>query len=324
MRLTKAEQVFFEAGAFAGFDLCLVGCGYESRSAFLAERLEQAHARSRIALAFTERKVLSRKRNEKTLRKLGYKEHGATGNDMSEVKPVLDAALDMNADRAAIFIDYSCMTRVWYAGILEYFRKLNAGLKNVELFFAYAAASYAKPAGPSPNAFMGPMPGFVRLAAPDRGSALVIGLGYETERALGLVEYVEAASTYAFYTEPAIDCSYVNTVKRNNKLLFDRLGSDRLIPFPLADLRTTGVLLSSLCLGLSRRHRVILAPLGPKPFSLLCLLLAIQFDSLDVWRVSSGQQQAPVDRKPTGDVILCKVTFSSESSTGECFSGRRL
>ena len=163
---------------------------------------------------------------------------------------------------------------------------------------------------------MGPVAGFSALALPDLPTALIMGLGYEADRALGLAEYVEASETFALYADPALDSAFVEATIRNNAGLLSLLGRERVIPYPFGDLRATAARLSSLSLGLQMRgYRVILAPLGPKPFALLCLLLATRFPELDVWRVSAGTSGLAYDREATGDIVVCRATFSGEIST---------
>ena len=99
----------------------------------------------------------------------------------------------------------------------------------------------------------------------------------------------------------------------NNAELLSRLrkvGRGYVIPHPLDDLEMTMNLLASLCGRLSTGSRVILAPLGVKPFSLLCLLLATRFPFLDVWRVSVGPHGDPIDRPPLGPLLLYSAMFA--------------
>jgi hypothetical protein len=161
---------------------------------------------------------------------------------------------------------------------------------------------------------MGPVKGFSGLDLPDRKSALLIGLGYEKGRALGLAEYVEAAETFAFYANPALDSAFLGAVLQNNQSLLDSLGPDRVFTYPLADLRATAAKLGSLALGLrSQSYRVILAPQGPKPFTFLCFLLATQHDGFDVWRVSAGTSGKTYDRPPIGEVLVCRARFINDA-----------
>jgi hypothetical protein len=126
--------------------------------------------------------------------------------------------------------------------------------------------------------------------------------------------YLEADETYAFYSDPA-PFEYAQTVENNNSTLIRMLGRDHVFTYPAADLIGTDVKLSSLCFGLARQYRVILAPLGPKPFCLLCLLLATRNpDEFDVWRVGSGTTGKPSDQAASGEILACEVTFTQPVS----------
>jgi hypothetical protein len=57
---------------------------------------------------------------------------------------------------------------------------------------------------------------------------------------------------------------------------------------------------------------VILASLGPKVFSLNCILISTRFADMEVWRVSSGQNLNVVDRLPIGEPLILQVDFSNE------------
>jgi hypothetical protein len=203
------------------------------------------------------------------------------------------------------------MTRAWYAGAIEAARYIR-GKKRLEIVFSYSPAMFSKPIESAPNAFAGPLPGFCGLDVPDKPTALIIGLGYERDRALGLFEYIDPAVSFVFYTEPAIDPMFSDVVKRNNSTLLQSLPVGNVFRHPLADLQRTGDLLLSLCNALDEEYRIVLAPLGVKPFSLICLLLASRHREIDVWRVSAGAKSQGQDRKPNGSILSLKAVFELE------------
>jgi hypothetical protein len=142
---------------------------------------------------------------------------------------------------------------------------------------------------------------------------LVIGLGYESERALGLVNYVEPAVTVAFLSDPALDERFVEATMEANRSLLQTLGEEQTVRYPLGSLRATAALLESCCLGLLKEHRIILAPLGPKPFALLSMLLASAHMGIEVWRVSAGEKGSVKSRKPIGKILCAEVEVSAGS-----------
>jgi hypothetical protein len=82
---------------------------------------------------------------------------------------------------------------------------------------------------------------------------------------------------------------------------------------PLGDLQFTSNLLISLYSGLRDDYRVILAPLGVKPFCLLCLLLASRFPDVDVWRITAGTKGIPQIREPLGPILALRTIYTSQS-----------
>jgi hypothetical protein len=314
MRLTESVQCTIDEVAALDLDLVVAGSGYETRSTFVPSHLARERIAQGVALGFADRKVLNRHENDHWFGTSGYEMLEAEGNSDSVIRALLSEAL-VRIDRPVrVLIDYTSMTRVWYAGALNALRDLTTRAPRVDVYFTYAPSKFSRPRKPMPNEHIGPVPGFSGLDLPDRRSALVIGLGYEQGRALGLAEYVEAAETFTFHADPALDPKFVEAVLRSNGPLLDRLGPERSFTYPLADLRSTAAKLGSLALGLSGQgYRVILAPLGPKPFSFLCFLLATQYKGLDVWRVSAGTSGKTYDRPPIGEVLVCRARFMNEA-----------
>lgn len=314
MKLESAYQVRMTDVNSGPIDAVLAASGYESRASFVVSKTKFGSGTKKLVLGFADRHQIARETNDRKFKKLGFKIENADGATGTDVKALLRTIVsESSSGSLSILIDYSSMTRTWYAAIINFFKSEPLKLKRADIYFAYSLSTYSRPHKPSPNAVMDPIPGFCQLHLPHRETALVIGLGYERDRALGLAEYIEARETYAFYADPAIDSQFPRTVQENNRELLNRIGPNRVFSYPIADLKITDSILSSLCKGLIGKFRVILAPLGPKPFSLLCLLLATRVDGLDVWRVSAGKQSSAIERSPSGRILVCKATFTNDA-----------
>ena len=288
-------------------DLFLVASGYEERATFVAGFLGGLRADERVALCFRDRKrELARPHNDAHFRKLGFQLVDADGSSGEELLSVVGKVIDgCGESRCHIIVDYSCMTRVWYASLVSYiFSRAQGG---AVIDFLYAPAHFTPPLPTRTNRYVQALAGFSGLSSPVRPTALVVGLGYESERALGLVNYVEPAETIAFLAEPAIDPKFVEATMGANAPLIELLGIDRIVRYPFRNFQATAVLLESCCAGLVKEHRTILAPLGPKPFTLLCLLLAVRLPGVEVWRVSAGERGNVKSRKAMGEVIAIRI-----------------
>jgi hypothetical protein len=306
----SAEQVRSE-----GLDLIVAACGYEERAVFLPNYLGNRATR-RVRLDFRElddhpQRLL----NEEVFRRLGYESLLCSGDDYHEaVKAVDDLSAIPDKRRLRIGIDISSMTRAWYWGLTKRLSIVSAKVP-LEVFFFYTPARFSAPrvfAGP-PKVF-GPIPGLSNsLELPDREISLLIGLGYESDKALGLVEYIDARHTWLFYTDPAADARFTGAVKDANKFLFERVDPDNVISYRYDDLSHTLSGLDSLIRSLVRSSRVLIASLGPKPFGLIAYLLSLLHEEVDVWRVSGGASALPQKRIPLGQIMGVRVTFAERA-----------
>jgi hypothetical protein len=315
MRLEAVELVQAATYAKRNFDLAIAASGYESRATYGTQQFRFAGRTTKVALAFTDRLILHRRQNDRAFEQRGFKIMPSDGDNDDAIKSLLSAVITQRegATQSAtirVWLDYTSMTRVWYAGALDFLRRVSApAIERLELFLTYSPSQFAEPHAPTPNAHMGPIQGFSHLGLPNRRTALVVGLGYEAQRSLGLVEYLEPNLTYALLADPSVTPEFLRAATRNNRALLKRLPVDQVIRYDIADLQTTVSQLTSLTIGLNKDYRVILAPLGPKPFTLACLLVASRFPLMDVWRVSSGAGGHAYDRPPDGRVFMCKATF---------------
>jgi hypothetical protein len=309
MKLFSTEQVSPASLRDQSFDSFIGSSGYESRAVYCLKCFDPKTAAEKIAFGFGDRITPQREDNDRTLERSGVDLVAASGDSGDIPGTYLRNVLRKTNDRPIrLLVDYTSMTRRWYASLLLELLS-SSRTAPVECFFLYVPAIFNEPNEVAPNAAVGPIPGFCSLDVPDKPTALIIGLGYEKERALGLLEYVDPALCFAFYTDPTFDSRYIEVVRSNNSGLLASLPSERVFAHPLSDLQYTGNLLLSLCCGLQEDYRIILAPLGVKPFSLLCLLIASRFQDIDVWRVTPGTKAPPQDRKAAEHPLVIKASF---------------
>jgi len=63
---------------------------------------------------------------------------------------------------------------------------------------------------------------------------------------------------------------------------------------------------------LTQTNRIVLAPCGPKIFSLICLVESIKLENVDVWRISSSKNASNVsDKLADGKITFYKLTFEN-------------
>ena len=313
----KLDHVRFPCEAFEtsetnGFDLLVVASGFESRSRSFMTRNKHISSERSIFLGFSDRVLHSREDNDAYFRRLNFEERtedqGSLHAIFSIVKEVIDSS---TRPHLRILVDYSCMTRSWYGGLLSLLTRYKSPMRTVDIYFVYTPPVYRQPEPYSPNESIEPVPGFCSLGMPDRDLAVVVGVGYEPDRAIGLVEYLEPSDTWVFYSDPPIDDRYLPMLQHSNESLFSWVEEDHLVPYPMPNLSATYSLLSGLVNRLADSKRVVIAPLGPKPFALISFLVAMTIPGIDVWRVTAGTSGDSVDREGIDRTLTTVVHFTS-------------
>ena len=287
-------------------------CGYQKRSSALAPHLAPQVA-FRRALAFLEHAdVLSRKHNEKECEQYGIVLVPSSGGDTHAVNAALHTTLELMKDKqGALAFDISSMTRDWHGAIMRSLIRESFS-RPIEAFFVYVPGQFQPPSSNnSYNEIVRPIDGFASLASPNLPAALILGLGYDPERALGLEELLDPKRT-ALMLPLAVskdEDPFYREVVKNNSDIIDLVDSDWIVEYPLREPTACFGVLESLCSGLLADYRVVLASLGPKLFGLLCFLVAAKQPAISVWRVSSGMYGEPRDVLPNLDGIVVLRTL---------------
>ena len=299
----------FDQDLESSFNLGIFTSGYEPRSTFLFSK--GLTITNTIVLGFASFKDhKSRKKNDRVFTKKGCDIINSDGNNPIIIHQLLNNYLqDFTGEIFKIFVDYSSMTRVWYAEILAYFRDAEDLKFSVELVFGYSFAKYqAPPEENYRNLYVSPIDGFSYFSVPNKPTALIIGLGYEKNKAFGLSEYFDG-ETFVFYNKDSNDERFKESVEKINGSLLEIIPEENKYIFPIYDLEFTERQLFSICGYLKETFRVIVAPTGPKPFTLVSLIIALKMNEIDVWRISQGDNRKAIQFEADGNISLYKVTF---------------
>jgi hypothetical protein len=272
------------------FDCLICSSGFEERATFVAKTVD-LKVKKKLVIGFNNYETEgARKKNDSFYRKNHFNFIYENGDQASNITSAINELIDENTGDLNIAIDYSSMTRVWYSAILNFFDLLHYK-SNICLYFCYSFSKFSEPINSSVrNIHIGPIQNFSSLSIPDKPTALIIGLGYEKERAFGLTEYFDA-ETYLFVADKSKGLDYYNTVQKANLALLSSAKPENVFEYSLEYLEHSESLLYAVCKSLKSDYRLVLAPTGPKPFSLLCLLISIRFKGQSVYTRSYLHQR---------------------------------
>lgn len=314
MEYNHSEQTNLKYLQGKHFNLVIAASGFEKRSITLIETLEYSADR-KVVFAFSERQnIFNRENNDKFFISKGFEFVKASGEDSSVIQGFLsDFFSSFSEDFIEILVDYSCMTRIWYATLINFFSSNASSLKYVSIFFTYTPAGFNLPKKIKPVKIAESLIHKESLnGKTSKPLALVIGLGIEKNKAEYLVKKLNPAQVILLYADPALEKDYVKAVLRNNRELIDSVEMRNLLNYPLEDMIVTTEILTNICLILRMKFNVIIAPVGPKIFSLISILLTTRYPDIDVWRVSSGAGEPLFDRLPANDPLVYKVSFVND------------
>jgi hypothetical protein len=313
MELESSLQATTEQLQKQTFDAFIAVSGYESRGTFLANQINVASIPNKYVLAFTEKNdLLYRELNNQKFKAENFTFFQASSSDTSGFRKLIDEICDsIKKSSIDILIDYSSMPKIWYSEIINYFISKEEDLNSVNIWFTYSPSEFTRSISSISNKYNDPVKPILQGQKP---IALIMGLGYEKGRAEEFTKMFNAKITYAFYANPSVDARYVQEVLDNNKTVLQNIKQEQIIPYPIYDLNTVNDSLTELCIDLRINHQVVLVPVGPKPFTLMCFILSARYPDIKICRVSSIINSGVSDRRAVGDLVIYKVTFTNEES----------
>ncbi|GEM_PF-1783504 len=223
--------------------------------------------------------------------------------ELEEVPLRLESWLSSKREDApTICIDISCMPHSLMTCIARGICLL-AECRKISLVVGYVIAEFSPPPkNLPPNEDIKPVDEFF-AGWPSNASAatsLILGLGYEREKAEGACEYFDASDTWVFFPKSPVG-EYDQAVQANNNELLERLDrKHRTLSYCVDSPSNAFGQLAGLVLSIMPRSNPVILPFGPKIFFMLSLLVAALYKEVGVWHVTgdgspTGQKQSASD-----------------------------
>ncbi len=312
MDFLDSQQVSAKSLESVDFELFVAVSGNEYRCTYLAEKLSLA-ARHKVVLASTEKSKDSiRKKNDKYFRTESFNCLEISGNQNDKLKLFLKDHFTVTEKKSLnLLIDYSCMTKTWYASISNVLQEMESKVNEIKVYFAYTPVKYeeAIKSRSIKKIESGFSPGNL---SPSKPTALIIGLGIEKSTVEHIIKYLQPDLTILMYSDPAIDDRYTQAIFHTNQDLIHKMDARNLINYPLTDANAINEILTSKCVELRLFYNIVIAPLGPKVFALNAYLLSNRYPDIFVWDIGPELQDKGVKYLPSGELVVQKVTFVNE------------
>lgn len=291
-------------------DVFIAACGYEGRARAAAQKFHST-AKRKLAIGFTSQRELEYAANREWFESSGFHVVEVGDDAFREVINQYFLEFAPEGGVMSVEVDISCFNRLRLAHLVDALRSISKA--EVKVVFRYSIAEYTPPSEDSaPAVTVEPViPQFAGWTTrPDRPPAAIVGLGYEPNKAIGIVDHLEINNaTWAFYPLGPIPEYYQSVLEANQSLLNIIQADGRCQPYDLDEPAQLFQEMNSLVETLKPHFNAVLIPFGPKLFALVALLAASLHDDVGVWRVSSGLLESPVRRQASGHIVSFSVVF---------------
>lgn len=279
-------------------DLLIFAVGYEARARYIAS-VRYKKSTTILGYVFPEGHILSFDENLRFLEDVGG--HVLSSGCSIESRLV---ELGQGASYAGrkICIDVSSLNRGAMAALLA--ELMDSDLfAGAEIEILYSVAKFLNPPKEELDFLdFGPLEDFGGwTSSPEKPTTLLLGLGYETDHAIGALEFLDPSATFAFFPVGSDD-RFEAEVGKANEAFFELLSPDRIVRYSVTSPYQTYWQMRSLVLSLREVSRTVLVPMGPKIFCSLCLVCQRVFgDEVSIWRASGHSLETARDAEATGE-----------------------
>jgi hypothetical protein len=308
MELTHLNQINFGELRFEKIDYLIAVCHSNPRCCVLSEKLHDL-VPNKILLNFHEPHGNPDQDNYRRFMDYGFKTVDASQNESGVIEKMFFNICNVEAHHINIVIDYSCMSKKWYAMIIDSMTKNTYQAERIHLFFSYTPKIFDKKKLKKNIDYIGPIL-FNRDNLRDvKPVSMIASLDINPNSILEAVSKVKPQKILAFVPQCAHDPEYTQLVVERNRDLLERLDSNSIIHYDMDRPEDINTLLTSYCLDQRIASEVMILPQGPKTFSMMSLLLSVRYPDVKLWEIIMREQAQCESETPVNDPIIVKTSF---------------
>lgn len=309
MELVHNYQININELCNEKIDYFIAASDYQKRSTFLAENFKKTTARKLLLSIENDQK---NEPNIKIFEDLGFIPLKTIENKRQEIEDILNKICEeKSSDILNILVDYSCMTKVCYASIVDFLLRNDLKNEKINMFFSYTPKS--KNALPSHPKLRSIDPLFSYYKKENtRKTALVIGLNSNEEPTTDIIKHLDPEKIVLFIPQLNHDQQYNEALYNFNQEVIKNVPKNNVYNYPANNPDQIASMLTSVCLDLRLNYNVVLIPQGPKPFALASILLSTKYPDIRLMEISSSEIKPNDEGAPVGDPVIVKSVFCSE------------
>lgn len=312
MRLASINDITFELIKNSSYDLAIFSSGYESRCRFISEQLEIANIKRQLVFGFNYAKNEKNRNDSDNHFNIKWSETPrilSTENDLEIYSVLNDITKYSTKIPKRILIDYSSMSRTWYAAIINWlrFQKIT---EDITVDFVYSAGPYySTELLPIAVKNILPLPGCDGASGTTANSIAIFGLGFEGLAPLCVLDKLQPDEIFTYLASPAFYDEHPKTARKKNEELINM--AKETLELPLFSVEITFLKLAEVISPYLNEEDIIFIPMGPKPHILAAILLAIHFKQVACLHVN-GSVLEPLDVAASGSTVSTRLLFKPD------------
>lgn len=310
-RLSKISNINSNIILEEEFDLAIFASGYEERSSHLARIIDKQNIRDHIILGFSElRDQGSRKANDEFYFKK-FSEPLILKSD-EEIELFLrlkeKCIYYEKKSHLKVLLDYTSMSRLWYSGILNFF-KMQYG-KDVTLYLNYSIGEYNEDTSSNfeySYSSINSLPSLEGSLSSNNRILLVLSIGFAPYLVKSVIEEIEPNDIIGILPIPSINESYE---KKSLDIMENDLKNEIIhwVKCSVYNLENIFRTYAEIASNNLNEKDVLFLSLGPKIFSIASILVSQRFEHVTCLYLKS-HQNGLTDVKSIGKRVCNTVEY---------------
>lgn len=309
MNLYRVKDIDFEEVLNSTYDISFFSSGFEKRCTFVPEKINPDRKSNLTLFGFKdEENDAQRIENDKYYKiKWSIEPTIALSNDDSQIYKTLNESDSTNKDEIKILVDYTSMSRTWYAGILNW-AKFSNRHKQIQIDFTYSVGLHIDGV---PQMFIDAMyciPGCEGQPMGALKSVAVFILGFDGLAPLCMMDLLEPDITYACIATGHGNSVNLSKAVDANKEFLDSCQEKNRIYLPIESVEDSFGKLAEVVIPHLDKQNVSFVPMGPKPLILTSILLSMRFNKISCLYVR-GKSNVARRVDASGQITSTRITF---------------
>jgi hypothetical protein len=292
------------------YDLAIFSCGYEERCIEVPSKISNENVNKALIISFDQH--LS-----DDMRQSNYDFYEAewpsselltitqcnVGSVYSAMRTIIEG---IDKEVINVLVDYTSMSRSWYAAILNYLIKFSE--KEIVIDLTYANGIYHDE---NLNVELGELkviPGCEGISLTKKQNAAIFTLGFDKYGPLRLYNLLNPNRCYGIMASPAASYQYEDLcLEKNRDFILHHLdGEKNLVKLPINSISLCYEHMSQMIMPLQNDFNVSIIPFGPKPHILASILCSFNFPNVTCM-YSEYIRKTTTKVQASGEVVISRV-----------------